>query len=218
MPQRPRSVERGEPVRLQAFLARSGIASRRAAEEIIAQGRVAVNGSTVTAPGTQIVPGRDRIDLDGEEVRVAPTTWLMLHKPRGYVTTRTDPFGRPTIYDLLPERFHSLFHVGRLDRDSEGVLLLTNEGALANRFLHPSFGLTKEYEVIATGKPTDAALRELVEGVELEDGLAQAESAKLLGPAGSGASRLMLVLREGKKREIRRMLEAIGHPVRRLVR
>jgi 23S rRNA pseudouridine2605 synthase len=215
---RPGFLKRGEKVRLQTFLARSGVSSRRAAEEMITHGRIAVNGETVTAMGVQVVPGVDRVEVDGEEVKVAPTTWLALHKPKGYVTTRTDPFGRETVYALLPEKYHSLFHVGRLDRDSEGLLLLTNDGDLANRFLHPSFGITKEYDVIVTGKPSDAVLRQLVEGVELEDGIAKAESAKLVGPAGNGQSRLKLVLREGKKREVRRMMTALGHDVMRLVR
>ncbi|HEX2209516.1 MAG TPA: pseudouridine synthase, partial [Longimicrobium sp.] len=219
MARQPGFLKRGEPVRLQAFLARSGIASRRAAEEMITHGRIAVNGETVTAMGLTVVPGVDRVEVDGEEVKVAPTTWLALHKPKGYVTTRIDPYGRRTVYDLLPEKYHGLFHVGRLDRDSEGLLLLTNDGELANRFLHPSFGITKEYDVVATGKPSDAALRQLVEGVELDDGaVAQAESARLMGPAGNGLSRLKLVLREGKKREVRRMLAALGHEVTRLVR
>jgi 23S rRNA pseudouridine2605 synthase len=215
---RPGFLKRGERVRLQSFLARSGVASRRAAEEMITHGRIAVNGETVTAMGLQVVPGVDRVEVDGEEVKVAPTTWLALHKPKGYVTTRQDPFGRQTVYDLLPEKYHGLFHVGRLDRDSEGLLLLTNDGDLANRFLHPSYGITKEYDVIVTGKPSDAVLRELTEGVELEDGVAKAESAKLIGPAGNGKSRLKMVLREGKKREVRRMLESVGHEVTRLVR
>ena len=144
----PGFLKRGEPVRLQAFLARSGIASRRAAEEMITHGRIAVNGETVTAMGLTVVPGVDRVEVDGEEVKVAPTMWLALHKPKGYVTTRIDPYDRRTVYDLLPEKYHGLFHVGRLDRDSEGLLLLTNDGDLANRFLHPSFGITKEYEVV----------------------------------------------------------------------
>jgi 23S rRNA pseudouridine2605 synthase len=215
---RPGFLKRGEKIRLQSFLARSGVASRRAAEEMITHGRIAVNGETVTAMGLQVVPGVDRVEVDGEEVKVAPTTWLALHKPTGYVTSRTDPFGRETVYALLPEKYHGLFHVGRLDRDSEGLLLLTNDGDLANRFLHPSFGITKEYDVIVSGKPTDAVLRQLVEGVELEDGVARAESAKLIGPAGNGQSRLKMVLREGKKREVRRMLAELGHEVTRLVR
>jgi 23S rRNA pseudouridine2605 synthase len=218
MAKQPGFLKRGESLRLQAFLSRSGLASRRAAEEMIEHGRVKVNGAEVTAQGTRVVAGVDRVELDGVEVKVAPTTWLALHKPTGYVTTRQDPFDRRTVYELIPDKFHGLFHVGRLDRDSEGLLLLTNDGDLANRFLHPSFGITKEYDVIASGKPTDAALRQLVEGVELEDGVAQAESARLIGPAGNGQSRLKLVLREGKKREVRRMLEAVGHPVLRLVR
>jgi 23S rRNA pseudouridine2605 synthase len=218
MAKQPGFLKRGESLRLQAFLSRSGLASRRAAEEMIEHGRVKVNGAEVTAQGTRVVAGVDRVELDGVEVKVAPTTWLALHKPTGYVTTRQDPFGRRTVYELIPDKFHGLFHVGRLDRDSEGLLLLTNDGDLANRFLHPSFGITKEYDVIASGKPSDASLRQLVEGVELEDGVAQAESARLIGPAGNGQSRLKLVLREGKKREVRRMLEAVGHPVLRLVR
>ncbi|HST58513.1 MAG TPA: pseudouridine synthase, partial [Longimicrobium sp.] len=215
---RPGFLKRGEKIRLQSFLARSGVASRRAAEEMITHGRIAVNGETVTAMGLQVVPGVDRVEVDGEEVKVAPTTWLALHKPTGYVTSRTDPFGRETVYALLPEKYHGLFHVGRLDRDSEGLLLLTNDGDLANKFLHPSFGITKEYDVIVTGKPSDATLRQLTEGVELEDGIARAESARLIGPAGNGQSRLKLVLREGKKREVRRMMTALGHEVMRLVR
>jgi 23S rRNA pseudouridine2605 synthase len=218
MARQPGFLKRGEAVRLQAFLARSGIASRRAAEEMITHGRIAVNGETVTAMGLTVVPGVDRVEVDGEEVKVAPTTWLALHKPKGFVTTRIDPYGRRTVYDLLPEQFHGLFHVGRLDRDSEGLLLLTNDGELANRFLHPSHGIDKEYDVIVTGKPSDATLRQLVEGVELEDGVAHAESAKLIGPAGNGLSRVKLVLREGKKREVRRMMAALGHEVTRLVR
>ncbi|MBB4635140.1 pseudouridine synthase [Longimicrobium terrae] len=215
----PGFVKRGEPLRLQTFLARSGVASRRAAEEMVDHGRVRVNGKTVTVQGMRITAGVDKVDVDGVEVKVAPTTWVALHKPTGYVTTRTDPYDRRTVYDLLPEKYHGLFHVGRLDRDSEGLLLLTNDGDLANRFLHPRYGITKEYDVIATGKPSDATLRQLVEGVELDDGsMATAESARLIGPAGNGLSRLKLVLKEGKKREVRRMLEVVGHPVKRLVR
>jgi 23S rRNA pseudouridine2605 synthase len=126
--------------------------------------------------------------------------------------------GDATVYDLLPERFHSLFHVGRLDRDSEGLLLLTNDGEAANRFLHPSFGVTKEYEVDVDGKPTNDAMRQLTSGVELDDGIAQAESVRRLGEVAQNVFRLRVVLREGKKREVRRMMEALGHPVRRLLR
>ncbi|HEX7243742.1 MAG TPA: pseudouridine synthase [Longimicrobiaceae bacterium] len=209
----------GEPVRLQVFIARAGLASRRAAEELIAHGRVFVNGEIVTAPGTKVVPGRDRVEVDGELVAtVSETTWVALHKPKGYVTTRTDPYGRKTIYDLLPPRFHTLFHVGRLDRDSEGLLLLTNDGPTANRFLHPRFGATKEYLVDVLGHPTSEELRRLVAGVELEDGMARAESVERLHQTDVDAYRVRVVLKEGKKREVRRMMDAIGHPVRRLIR
>lgn len=208
----------GGPIRLQVYLARAGVASRRGGEELIRQGRVAVNGTTVTTLGTRVSPGRDRVEVDGEAVELSPRTWLALHKPKGYVTTRDDPFGRPTVYDLLPEHFHDLFHVGRLDRDSEGLLLLTNDGALANRLLHPRFGTTKEYLADVTGRPTREALYRLVDGIELEDGVAHAVSAERLHALDPDTFRVRLVLREGRKREVRRMLAEIGHPVRRLVR
>ncbi|HEX2094633.1 MAG TPA: pseudouridine synthase [Longimicrobiaceae bacterium] len=209
----------GEPVRLQVYIARAGIASRRAAEELIAQGRVFVNGEGVTAPGTKVVPGRDRVEVDGELVSPPEqTTWIALHKPRGYVTTRHDPYGRRTIYDLIPARYHHLFHVGRLDRDSEGLLLLTNDGPTANRFLHPRFGVTKEYLADVEGRPSSEELRRLVSGIELEEGMARAESAERLHQVDQDVFRIRLVLREGKKREVRRMLDALGHSVRRLIR
>ena len=217
MTRNPRQPQ-GEPIRLQVFLQRAGVASRRAAEELIAQGRVFVNGDSVTTPGTKVIPGRDRVEVNGERVELTAAVWLALHKPRGYVTTRNDPYGRKTIYELLPARFHHLFHVGRLDRDSEGLLLLTNDGPGANHLLHPGFGVTKEYLADVEGRPTSDQLRRLVAGVELEDGVARAESAERLHPVGEALFRVRLVLREGKKREVRRMLDAIGHPVKRLLR
>lgn len=211
--------EGGEPIRLQVYIARAGIASRRAAEEMIAQGRVFVNGEGVTTPGYKVVPGKDRVEVDGELISPAEeTVWIALHKPRGYVTTRHDPYGRRTIYELVPARYHHLFHVGRLDRDSEGLLLLTNDGPGANRFLHPSQGVTKEYLADVEGRPSSEELRRLVAGVELEDGLARAESADRLHQVDADVFRVRVVLREGKKREVRRMLDAVGHPVRRLIR
>lgn len=208
----------GEPIRLQVYLSRAGVASRRAAEELIAQGRVFVNGESVTTPGTKVVAGKDRVEVDGEPVEVSAPLWVALHKPRGYVTARHDPYGRKTVYDLLPTRFHHLFHVGRLDRDSEGIILLTNEGKAANRFLHPRFGVTKEYLADVSGRPTGEELRRLVSGVELEDGVARAESASLLHQVDVDVFRVRLVLSEGKKREVRRMMDALGHPVQRLAR
>ncbi|HKP76059.1 MAG TPA: pseudouridine synthase, partial [Longimicrobiaceae bacterium] len=207
-----------EEVRLQAFLAHSGVASRRAAEELIASGRVFVNGKSVTAPGTKIRPGVDRVEVEGQPVEVQPVTWIALHKPRGYVTTRLDPYGRKTVYELIPEKYHGLFHVGRLDRDSEGLLLLTNDGTLANRMLHPSYGVTKEYWADVEGKPTAEEMHRLTEGVEDEGDLMRAESVRRLHQTGDNQHRLSVVMREGKKREVRRMLEALGHPVARLIR
>ena len=218
MPRSSRPPQGGAEVRLQTYLARAGVASRRASEELIAAGRVFVNGVSVTAPGTKVRPGVDRVAVDGQPVEEQPTTWIALNKPRGYVTTRHDPYGRKTVYELLPERYHSLFHVGRLDRDSEGLLLLTNDGELANRMLHPSFGVTKEYWADVEGKPTAEHMHRLTEGVEAEGETMRAESVKRLHQVDEGVFRLEVVLREGKKREVRRMLDAVGHPVRRLIR
>ncbi|HET8656536.1 MAG TPA: pseudouridine synthase [Longimicrobiaceae bacterium] len=203
--------------RLQAYLARAGVASRRASEELIREGRVRVNGEAAEL-GSKVQPGRDIVEVDGRVVRMRRAEWVMLHKPRGYVTTRDDPGGRKTIYDLLPDELRHLFHVGRLDRDSSGLLLLTNDGEAANRLLHPSFETTKEYLADVEGAPDDAALRELVRGVRLEDGVGRAEEVELTGETRPGVFRLRMVMREGRNREVRRMLEAIGHPVRRLFR
>jgi 23S rRNA pseudouridine2605 synthase len=211
-------------MRLQKYLSRAGIASRRAAEEMIRAGRVRLNGEVVTEMGTK-VEGGDRVEVDGRLATLDSPVWVALHKPPGHVTTREDPQGRPTVYDLLPERYAGLFHVGRLDQDSEGLLLLTNEGDVANRLLHPSRRVDREYIVDVVGAPGRRKLARLMAGIELEDGLARAHAVEILlqeaaGP-GAGAeahTRLRLVVREGRKREVRRMLDAIDHPVRRLVR
>ena len=130
----------------------AGVASRRAAETLIAAGRVSVNGSVVTEMGTKVLPGTDRIKVDGEKVAVRQAVWVALNKPRRCVTARMDPQGRPTVYDFMPAKFRSLFHVGRLDWDSEGLLLFTNDGDLANKVAHPSHGVHKEYEVEVKGE------------------------------------------------------------------
>ena len=207
----------GEELRLQAYLARSGVASRRASEELIREGRVAVNGRPAEL-GQKVVVGRDRVALDGREVRLQEVKWIALHKPSGYVTTRDDPEGRRTVYDLLPAEYHHLFHVGRLDRDSTGLILLTNDGAAANRLLHPRYGTFKEYLADVEGFPQPQALRQLVDGVKLEDGTAQAERVDVVSELGAEMFRVRLLMREGRNREVRRMLEAVGHPVRRLFR
>lgn len=208
-----------EPVRLQKFLARAGVASRRASEELIREGRVSVDGETVTELGSKVVPGRARVEVDGEAVERRPARWVALHKPPRYLCTRDDPEGRPTVYDLLPDGpLQDLFHVGRLDFLSEGLLLLSNEGDVAHRVLHPSGEVPRRYEVELVEAPRDLAERMLA-GVDLEDGPAAADAASLLpeGPEEAGPT-LLLTLREGRNREIRRMLDALGVDVRRLRR
>lgn len=208
----------GEPLRLQVYLARAGVASRRASEDLVRAGRVAIDGNTVTELGTKVVPGEQRVTFDGKVVELSPLMWIALHKPRGYVTTRDDPRGRRTVYDLLPERLHHLFHVGRLDRQSQGLLLFTNDGPGANRLLHPRYGTTREYYADVEGVPDEDTLQRLVEGVELEDGPAHAEEVQLMREAGDDRTRVRIILREGRNREVRRMFDAVGHPVHRLLR
>jgi 23S rRNA pseudouridine2605 synthase len=200
-------------VRLQKFLSQAGIASRRHSESIIASGRVSVNGTVVTELGTRVDPLQDEVLLDGRRVLPAASEWYMLHKPRGYLSTRSDPGGRSTLYELLPARLHGLFYVGRLDYDSEGLVLLTNDGDTAHRLLHPRFGVEREYEIELDRNVDGTLLERLERGVDLEDGPARAERAQQTGP-----KRIRLTLREGRKREVRRMLDACGHIVRRLRR
>lgn len=218
MPRRPRTPEpRGDTVRLQAYLARAGVGSRRSAEDLIREQRVTINGR-VAELGAKVEPGTDIVRVDRRIVTPRRTEWIALHKPRGYVTTRDDPEGRRTVYDLLPAQHHHLFHVGRLDRDSSGLILFTNDGEAANRLLHPRYETTKEYRADVEGAPEIGTLRKLVEGIEMEDGTAQAVSVESRGEIAPDVFRLIVVLREGKNREVRRMLEAVGHPVVRLFR
>lgn len=207
----------GAGVRLQKYLSRAGVASRREAEKLILQGRVKVNGETIQTLGTKILPGEDRVELDGREVGESATRWVLFHKPPGVVTTRTDPQGRPTVFGLLPEDMAGLRYVGRLDQPTEGLLLMTNEGDLLHRLTHPSFEVEREYHAWVKGAPTRDTLSQLIKGIELEDGPARATKAVVLRPDRWGAV-LALVLQEGRKREVRRMLEAVNHPVMRLVR
>ncbi len=207
-----------EPVRLQKFLSRAEVASRRRAEVMIAAGRVRVNGRVVTEMGVQVDPERDRVEVDGAVVAPRAALWIALHKPRGCVTTRDDPRGRRTVYDLLPPDLRGLFHVGRLDYGTEGLLLLTNEGVLAHRLLHPRYGVERVYEVVAEGDVAPATLARLRGGVALGDGVARAEAVERLRFGRPGRTRLKLTMREGRKREVRRLMKAVGHPVRRLVR
>lgn len=208
-----------EEVRLQKFLARAGVASRRDSEELIVEGRVRVDGEVVDELGARVDPAAADVEVDGRRVERQPARWVALHKPPGCLCTRDDPRGRRTVYDLLPEGpLQDLFHVGRLDLMSEGLLLLSNEGDLAHRLLHPSGGTEKRYEVgLLPPVPTGLA-RRLLEGVELDDGPAAADAASVMpDPAGEGAVAL-LTLHEGRNREIRRMMDALGAQIRTLKR
>jgi len=207
----------GEPVRLQKFISQSGRASRREAERMMVAGRVSVNGAVVTELGVRIDPDADVVAVDGEPVGTAEKRWVLFHKPPGVLTTRSDPHGGKTIYDVLSADLQGLRYVGRLDRDAEGLLLLTNDGELANRLAHPSEGVEREYWLEVAGRVSRDAINQLTAGVELEDGLARAARARLI-QVSDVSSRLTLVLTEGRKREVRRMLSAVGHPVMRLRR
>jgi len=197
-------------MRLNAYLARAGVASRRGADELIKAGRVRVNG----APGqlNTFVETADLVEVDGRRVEPQQLAYLLLHKPAGVVTTASDPHGRPTVVDLVRHGAR-VVPVGRLDADTTGALLLTNDGPLAHRLAHPRYGVEKVYEADVEGRPTAEALRRLAEGLELDDGRTAPASVRRLGP-----SRLELTLHEGRKHQVKRMCEAVGHPVRRLHR
>lgn len=192
-------------MRLNAYLARAGVASRRGADELIKAGRVRVNGE----PGqlNTFVSGGDRVEVDGRPVERQALAYVLLHKPAGVVTTARDPQGRPTVVDLVshPAR---VVPVGRLDADTTGALVLTNDGPLAHRLAHPRYGVEKVYEAEVEGHPPDEALLELTEGVELEDGRTAPARARRLG-----RSRIELTLHEGRTHQVKRMCAAVGHPV-----
>jgi 23S rRNA pseudouridine2605 synthase len=197
-------------VRLNSFLARAGVASRRRADELIRAGRVRVNGK----PGelNTVVGAQDVVEVDGRRVERQALAYVLLHKPAGVVTTASDPHGRPTVVALVAHGAR-VVPVGRLDADTTGALLLTNDGRLAYRLAHPRYGIPKVYDAEVEGSPRPEALEALREGVELEDGRTAPAEARLLGPG-----LVELVLHEGRKHQVKRMLEAVGHPVRRLHR
>jgi 23S rRNA pseudouridine2605 synthase len=193
-------------------LARLGFGSRRVCDDLIAEGRVVVNGS-VAELGRRVDPEHDKVSVDGVPIGIRPdAVYYLLHKPRGVVTTAADPQGRSTVVELVPDA-PRVFPVGRLDADTEGLLLLTNDGDLAHRLTHPSFGVEKEYLAEVEGTPAPAAVRRLREGVELDDGMTAPAKVALTPP-----STLRITIHEGRNRQVRRMCEAVGHPVRRLVR
>lgn len=201
----------GEPERVQKVMARIGLGSRRAGEILIADGRVTVNGAVVEL-GARIGP-EDELAVDGKIYStLTDAVTYLLNKPVGVVTTASDPQGRPTVVGLVPTE-PRVFPVGRLDLDTEGLLLMTNDGGLAHRLTHPSFGIEKEYLVEVEGRIAPGSLRRLREGVELEDGVTSPAKASLVD-----GRLLRLTIHEGRNRQVRRMCEAIGHPVVRLVR
>jgi 23S rRNA pseudouridine2605 synthase len=207
-----------EGVRLQKVLASAGIGSRRACEELIAQGRVEVDGRVVREQGMRVDPRRAVVRVDGERVPTAPdTVVLALNKPRGVVTAMTDDRGRPCVGDYVSERTERLFHVGRLDSDTEGLLLLTNDGLLAQHLAHPAHAVEKVYVALVAGPLPREVGRQLKAGVELDDGVARADGFTVL-QATPNKALVEITLHEGRNRIVRRMLEAVGHPVEELVR
>jgi 23S rRNA pseudouridine2605 synthase len=192
-------------VRLNAFLARAGVASRRGADELIKAGRVTVNGE----PGqlNTFVESRDRVELDGNRVELQPLTYVLLHKPAGTVTTARDPQGRRTVVDLI-DHAARVVPVGRLDADTTGALLLTNDGELSHRLAHPRYEVEKVYEARVEGDPSEDELERLRAGIDLDDGPTAPAEARLLGPGT-----VELSIHEGRKHQVKRMLAAVGHPV-----
>ena len=204
-------------MRVQKYISRAGVASRRQAEALMREGRVLVNGTPATAMGSVMIPGIDIVSLDGSVVTPAPRRWVVLHKPAGVLCTRADPHGGETIYDRLPGWAASLRYVGRLDRETSGVLLLTNDGDLGAALAHPSGRVEREYVAKVAGQVTARAIRSLRRGVELEDGFARPRLVRKIR-LGEEEWGLKLILMEGRKREVRRLLKAVGHPVAALKR
>jgi pseudouridine synthase len=200
--------------RLQKILSQAGIASRRASEQLMIEGRVTVNGATVRELGTKADAGHDDIRVDGRRIKIPERhLYLLLNKPRGYVTTRSDPQKRPTVIDLLVGVREYVYPVGRLDYDSEGLLILTNDGDLAARLTHPRHGVPRVYEVSVRGVPDPHDMSRLTKGVTIEGHRTQPAEVISLGP-----SRLRITVREGRNRQVRKMCDAIGHPVAELRR
>jgi 23S rRNA pseudouridine2605 synthase len=197
-------------MRLNAYLARAGIASRRGAEELIKAGRVRVNGEA--AGLATFVENQDLVEVDGTRIQPEPLTYVLLHKPAGVVTTARDPHGRPTVVGLVGHE-RRVVPIGRLDADTTGALLLTNDGPLAHRLMHPRYEVDKVYEADVEGEPDEDDLRRLREGVELEDGRTSPARVELIGRA-----QVRVTIHEGRKHQVKRMLDGVGHPVRRLHR
>jgi len=208
-----------EGERLQKVLAAAGVASRRVSEQLISAGRVTVNGVVVTELGSRVDPLVDKVAVDGSAVQLDPDKrYVMLNKPTGVVSSMSDERGRPDLRGFTADYPERLFNVGRLDADTSGLLLLTNDGELAHVLAHPSFGVTKTYIATVTGIATAATLRKLEAGIELDDGVIAADRARLVGEPSRGRSIVELTLHSGRNRIVRRMLDAVGLPVVELVR
>jgi 23S rRNA pseudouridine2605 synthase len=205
-------------IRLQKLLAQSGVASRRRCEELMLEGLVEVDGEIVTRLGTKVDPRTAVIRVDGKRLPpVSPHVYLVLNKPRGVVSTMSDPEGRRTLSDFVADRPERLFHVGRLDTDTDGLILLTNDGDFAQRVAHPSYELDKTYVAEVEGVVSKATVRRLRDGVLLEDGPVDVSACRVLSSQG-GRSIVELVIHEGRNRIVRRLLDEVGHPVRKLTR
>ncbi len=216
-------TDRPEPdadglVRLQKLLAQSGVGSRRKCEELMLEGHVEVDGEVVTRLGTKVDPRTAVVRVDGKRLPpISPHVYLVLNKPRGVVSTMSDPEGRRSLAELVADRPERLFHVGRLDTDTEGLILLTNDGDFAQRVAHPSYELDKTYVAEVAGQVNKATVRQVLAGVTLEDGPVEVSSFTVLSGHG-GRSIVELVIHEGRNRIVRRLLDQVGHPVRRLTR
>jgi 23S rRNA pseudouridine2605 synthase len=217
-PHPPPQRTTGQAQRINRILSAAGLTSRRTADEWIRLGRVRVNGIAVIEPGARAVWGKDRIEVDGREVKPpSEGLYIILNKPFGYVSTLKDPEGRPVVTDLLKGLGQRVFPVGRLDFDTMGLLLLTNDGDLTYRLTHPRYGVPKTYKVTAEGVVTEQTLAHLTTGVVLDDGARVNAKVDIIG-SPRGRTLLRMTIRQGKSRQIRRMLEAVGHPVVHLVR
>lgn len=200
-------------MRLHRFIAQSGITSRRKAEELIAQGRVMVNGQIVTAMGVQVEEG-DEVKVDGESISLQESSTLIMNKPKGLLTTLNDPQGRPTVMRLIPREYQSVKPVGRLDKDTEGLLLLTTDGELAMRLTHAKYGIEKEYLAVVLGFPTPSSIDKLRKGVFVEGRRTSPAQVEVIpGDDTKGTTRLKIIIHEGRKRQVREMCRMVGHEV-----
>ena len=212
-------METNSLVRLQKALADAGVASRRACEELITDGRVSVNGEQITQLGTKVNPEKDELAVDGEIINANKSkSYLIFNKPAGVLSTMSDPEGRPSLGDYFKERSERLFHVGRLDKESEGLIVLTNDGEIAHRATHPSYGLVKKYIVEIEGHLSAGQAQELRDGIRLEDGLARALEVIVLREPTPKNAWIEISIHEGRYHIVRRMFEELGLPVLRLIR